>query len=149
MSAPILSAGAAASQPAVLVVEDHTETRFFLEAALQDRFDVVAVDEPVAALEVARNRIFDLLVLDIALGADEDGVDLLRQLRGWADYAHVPALAVTANALPQDRKRYLEAGFDAYLSKPFFQDDILEVVEHLLGTMPGTDTSSEARGEAE
>jgi len=148
MSAPIPSADAA-PQPAALVVEDHMETRIFLEAALQERFDVVAVAEPVAALDVARRRSFDVLVFDIALGQNEDGVELLQQLRERPEYAHVPALAVTAYALPRDRKRYLDAGFDAYLSKPFFQDDILQVVEQLLGIAPRTDTSPGARGEVE
>lgn len=149
MTALSSSEGRSASSPSVLVVEDHLETRIFLEAALEERFDVVALAPAPAALEAAQRRAFDLLVFDISLGKNEDGVRLLRRVRALPGYAQVPALAVTAYALPRDRQRYLEAGFDAYLSKPFFQDDILEAAAQLLSSPAHTDASPDARDDAE
>jgi CheY-like chemotaxis protein len=149
MTALSSSEGRSASSPSVLVVEDHLETRIFLEAALEEQFDVVAHAQASAALAIAERQAFDLLVFDISLGGDEDGVGLLRQVRALPDYAEVPALAVTAYAQPRDRQRYLEAGFDAYLSKPFFQDDILRMASHLLSSSSRTDASPTARDEAE
>jgi CheY-like chemotaxis protein len=142
-------ASPSASLPSVLVVEDHLETRIFLEAALDERFTVAAVGRASAALQAAQHRVFDLLVLDIALGDGVDGVELLHQLRAQPGYADVPALAVTAHALPRDRQHYLEVGFDAYLSKPFFQEDILRVVDALMSSASHHDTPSDAPSEVE
>lgn len=45
---------------------------------------------------------------------------------------HIPALALTAYALPGDRERFLEYGFDGYLSKPFVQEQLLATIEDVL-----------------
>ena len=122
--------------PSVLVVEDHMESRIFLDAALQEQFEVVAVPRAGEAVQQAKARSFDIFVLDIALGTADGGIDLLHTLRALPSHRHVPALAVTAYDLPRSRERCLEAGFDAYLCKPFFQEDILRAVGRLLERTP-------------
>jgi CheY-like chemotaxis protein len=46
--------------------------------------------------------------------------------------AHVPIVALTANAMVQDRQTYLDAGMDGYLSKPFRFDELLAVMQSVL-----------------
>lgn len=110
------------------------ETRLFLEAALQDYLDVTVASSADRALRAADGGPFDVLVFDISLGRGKDGVALLQTLRERPAYAETPALAVTAYALSGDADRFRAAGFDAYLSKPFFQEDILRVLDGFLGT---------------
>lgn len=59
----------------------------------------------------------DILVMDIRL-PDASGVDLLREARAKAEFAHLPAVALTAHALDGDEGRLLSSGFDAVLTKP-------------------------------
>ena len=58
-----------------------------------------------------------------------DGVEALVQLRGDERTARIPVLALTAQAMLGDRERFLEAGFDGYLSKPVDLVELLRTVE--------------------
>ena len=66
--------------------------------------------------------------MDIRL-PDMDGVEALRRLRMDGRTASIPVLAVTAQAMKGDRERFMEAGFDGYLSKPIDIDELLAAVE--------------------
>ena len=70
-----------------------------------------------AGIELARERQPDLILLDIGLPGI-DGFETLRQLRADARTRDIPVVAVSANAMPGDRERGLEAGFNEYLVKP-------------------------------
>ena len=61
-----------------------------------------------------------------------DGWGLLRELRADEHTRLVPCVAVTAFASDQDRQRALEAGFDAYISKPFRSKELIELVNGLV-----------------
>ena len=73
-----------------------------------------------------------MVLLDINLGVIRTGVDVLHELRQVPEYATIPAVAVTAYALPGDRERFLEAGFDAYLGKPFTEEELRQVLIEVL-----------------
>lgn len=121
-----------AARPHLLVVEDHNETQLFLKIALEEHYRVDTARNAGEALRQAGDARYDAVLLDIALGSAESGLDVLKALRESDRYAETPIIAVTAYALDEDRRRFLEAGFDAYLKKPFFQNDLLEVVEREL-----------------
>jgi len=70
--------------------------------------------------------------MDIRL-PDIDGLEALRRLRGAEKTASIPVLAVTAQAMKGDRERFIEAGFDGYLSKPVDLDELLDYVGHFAG----------------
>jgi CheY-like chemotaxis protein len=54
-----------------------------------------------------------------------DGVEVLRRLRADPALGSLPVLALTAHAMSGDRERYLECGFDGYVSKPITDEDVL------------------------
>ncbi|MEP0545396.1 MAG: ATP-binding protein [Rhodothermales bacterium] len=129
-----LPAGAGATsvltaRPRVLVVEDNADTRRLVERTIAEYYDVETAADAETALALAQHAWFDLLLLDVNLGPGPGGVDLLRSLRAIPAYAYVPALAVTAYALPGDHRRLLEAGFSGYLSKPFTRDELLYALD--------------------
>ena len=62
-----------------------------------------------------------------------DGVEALAQLRRDERTASIPVLALTAQAMHGDRERFLDAGFDGYLSKPVDVVELLRAVEELCG----------------
>ena len=120
----------------LLLVEDNEETGAFMEALLGDLVTVSLArdaDEALSHLDQA-GEAFDVVVLDINLGRGRSGVDLLTEIRKRPEYADVPIAAVTAYAMPGDRDKLLESGFNAYLSKPFAMDDLLGMVMSLIET---------------
>ena len=66
----------------------------------------------------------DLLLLDISLPG-MDGTSLLGQIRLHERLKHIPAVAITAHAMKSDKENLLAAGFNAYLSKPITDDQLL------------------------
>ena len=115
-------------QPAVLVVEDNDDTRMLLERILRSTYDVKAVGDARSALLAMNECRFAGLVLDINLGGKETGADVLRIARSLPGYDGVFAIALTAYALPGDRERLIEAGFDEYISKPFTRQSLMETL---------------------
>ena len=116
------------ARPPVLVVEDNLDTRMLLERILRTAYDVTAVGDARSALAAMAQRRFRGFVLDINLGGKETGTDVLRVARTLDGYADVYAVALTAYALPGDRDRLLESGFDEYISKPFTRQSLLDAL---------------------
>ena len=81
--------------------------------------------------------------MDIELGEAMTGEEVFRALRTMANYETVPMIACTAHALAGDRHRYLDAGFDGYLSKPFRRDELYRLLDDLLGTPHAGDAGTE------
>lgn len=113
----------------ILAVEDNSETQLLLEHLLKKSFDVVVVPGVDEALDAVENQTFDALLLDINLSEQRTGTDLLHLIRERENMANVPAIALTAYAMPGDREDFLEAGFDQYVSKPFTRADLTEAIE--------------------
>jgi len=118
-----------AARPRALVVEDNEDTARLMRRMLADHFDVDTAPDAEAALALARRAWYDVFFLDIHLGAGMNGVGLLHHLRAMSAYAFVPAVSVTAYDSAGDRERFLSAGFDAYLPKPFTRRQLLAAAE--------------------
>jgi signal transduction histidine kinase/HPt (histidine-containing phosphotransfer) domain-containing protein/BarA-like signal transduction histidine kinase len=125
--------GEAAKKMTVLLVEDNVVNRRLAEIALVRRgHTVVAVDNGRAAVDTARARRFDVILMDVQLPG-MDGIDATRAIRAVEQQCggHVPILALTAHALAGVREQCLQAGMDAYLVKPIRPAALLEAVEQL------------------
>ncbi len=113
----------------ILVVEDEPAIAEAVEYALKaEGFEVEAVDDGNAALERARGRLYDLLVLDLMLPG-LSGVEVCRRLR---DESPVPILMLTAKDGEVDRVLGLEVGADDYVTKPFSVTELVARVRALL-----------------
>ena len=119
-------------RPRILAVEDLPEARVLLNHFLSKHYDVETVPGVEAALKIASEQDFDLFLLDINLGGDQNGMDLLHLLRESPQYHHTPALAVTVHSMPWETKMFFEAGFSGFVTKPFRQKELLAAVEKVL-----------------
>jgi CheY-like chemotaxis protein len=117
----------------VLVVDDEADARELLGLTLTSHgAEVRTVGSAAAALEALRAHPPMLLVSDIGMPIT-DGYELIRQVRALpTETAQIPAVALTAYAREEDRRRALEAGFGTYLSKPVEPSEIVRVVERLV-----------------
>ncbi len=106
----------------VLVVDDDSDAREIISRSVMDvGASVTAVSSVAEALAVLRNRSdhVDVVVTDIGMPG-EDGYNLLREMRKLPSTSGgtLPAIAVTAYATAEDKRRALSAGFEAHLAKP-------------------------------
>jgi signal transduction histidine kinase len=108
-----------ASTPTLLYVEDNPANLKLVEEMIRFRTDVRLLSAPDARLgiELARTHQPRVILMDIHLPGMQ-GEDALKILREDPKTAHIPVIAITANAMPRDIARGLAAGFFRYLTKP-------------------------------
>jgi two-component system OmpR family response regulator len=123
----------------ILVVEDEAKVASFVRKGLEEQGFAVEVslhgDE---AYELARERPYDAIVLDIMLPG-RDGLSILANLR--ARHNPVPVLLLTARSELDERVRGLNLGADDYLTKPFFLEELIARL-HALGRRRGGEQGS-------
>lgn len=101
----------------VAVVEDNEDNMMLVRALLEDRFEIHGYVDGPSALAGLPENVPNVVLLDISLPG-MSGIDVLARLREDDRVAHLPVVALTAHAMAGDRDRFLEAGFDGYISKP-------------------------------
>ncbi len=110
------------STPVAVVIEDEPQIRRFVRAALEaEGWQVFEADTGKRGLTEAGTRKPDLLVLDLGL-PDGDGLEVIRDVRGWSA---VPIVVLSARADEADKIAALDAGADDYLTKPFGVGELL------------------------
>lgn len=94
-------------------------------------YDVATADSASAALEIAGQKPFDLIISDIGM-PEMNGYELAGALRALSDYRRIPIIAVTGYSEYDDRGRALQAGFNAHLTKPIDPARLLDLMNELL-----------------
>ena len=108
--------------PVVILVEDERQIRRFVRTALEaEGWSVVEADTLRQGLADAGTRSPDLVILDLGL-PDGDGMDFIRDVRGWSK---VPIIVLSARVGEQDKIDALDAVADDYLTKPFGVGELL------------------------
>jgi len=117
----------------VLVVDDEPDTRTLMRKVLADcGAEVTTASSVDEALTLFRKYVPDVLVSDIGMPV-RDGYELITEVRKMSlrDGGGVPAVAITAFARSEDRRRSLMAGFDMHASKPIEPGELLAVISRL------------------
>ncbi len=116
----------------ILVVEDNAlNIKLFCDLLMAHGHDAHPVTDRRDALSAARSFAPDLIITDILL-PHLSGIELMQLVRGDAELADVPIMAVTAYAAQGDDERIRAAGAQSYVSKPISVARFVEAVEHLL-----------------
>jgi CheY-like chemotaxis protein len=109
----------------ILVVEDNEKNmKLFRDVLQASGYETLEATTGEGAIELAVAHEPTLVLMDVQLPGI-DGIEALAELRRDERTASIPVLALTAQAMDGDRERFLEAGFDGYLSKPI---DVIELV---------------------
>lgn len=132
------AAGAFRDSGELLVVDDEPFLRDAVAASLRFLgFDVATAETGAEALRMARDRPFDLVVLDVML-PDTDGFDVVRRLR--RDGSQVPVIFLTARDTQADKVTGLTIGGDDYMTKPFGLEELAARIRTVLRRTHGTAT---------
>jgi len=114
----------------VLLAEDVEMNQFIARSILEEKgvYITEAIDGR-EAIEKVKNFSFDLILMDISMPYI-DGIQatsIIRSMKNSPNY-NIPIIALTANALEGDKQKYLSAGMNGYISKPFLEEEFLMVI---------------------
>ncbi|MBC7931260.1 MAG: response regulator [Rubrivivax sp.] len=131
----------------ILIADDFDDTRELMRLLLEtEGYAIREARDGREALAAARDEIPALALIDLSMPS-LDGWGLLRELRADERTRSILCVAVTAFAANQDRQRALDAGFDAYISKPFRAKELIELVNGFVRKDDGARDGDRAVGD--
>ncbi len=120
----------------VLYIDDNDDNRLLVCRVLLGSdydFEFAEADSALIGIEMAASDPPDLILMDISM-PDLDGLAATQRIRGIPQLRNVPVVALTANAMPGDKERTLEAGCDGYIRKPVDVDNLPDELMHYIGS---------------
>ncbi len=116
----------------IYIIEDDVSIRELETYALKNAsFEVKGFGEGKEFMQEIKKRIPDLILLDIML-PNEDGLDILTDIRSSSEYCNIPVIMVTAKTSEIDAVKGLDAGADDYITKPFGVMELVSRVKAIL-----------------
>ncbi len=116
----------------VLIVEDDFDSQQLLYFILRNRYHPVCVDSVDEAKKILAEQTVHLVLLDLSLVGDQDGLTLSRYIRNNEQYATIPIIAVTAHAFETDRENCMKAGCNEFVTKPIIREKLVNLIENLV-----------------
>ena len=121
----------------ILVVEDNEQSRKLVRDVLKFKgYEIIEAETGEDGVRLAQERRPSLVLMDIRLPG-MDGIEALGRLRAEANTRSIPVLAMTASVMNEHRQRIMDAGFDAFQSKPINVKEFMAAVEQLLDRARG------------
>ncbi len=115
----------------VLVVDDNEVAQRLCKRVLEKAgFPVLIAADGLQAVDVALQRRPSMILMDVAMPGI-DGLEAMRRIK--SEVPTMPIVIASAHSMASDRERFLAAGADDVLSKPFRLADLVGIVEHLAG----------------
>ena len=112
----------------ILIVEDNEKNRKLARDLLQFKgYRTIEAETGEDGVTLAMQHKPDLILMDYQLPGI-DGIEAFRRIRGDASTAHIPIIAVTASAMPEEAKKMKDAGFDGFQTKPINVKEFVQAV---------------------
>ncbi len=112
----------------LLVVEDDEDSQKFLTLFLKRTFQLQMSNSEETFYDKLKNHEFDLILMDVSLRGEKDGLQLTREIKATDEYKSIPVIALTAHAYQRDRAEAYKAGVDYFLTKPVKNELLLETL---------------------
>jgi len=114
----------------ILLVEDDELNAKTIKKFLDKKYYVDSAETPKEAILMCNNKKYYLVLMDINLKSDMNGIELMKFLKeNNINYKNTPFIAQTAYAVNEDKMRFMESGFSDFISKPYTRNSLLEIVE--------------------
>ena len=108
----------------ILYVEDNFENKLFVRRVIESMgHEMLEAETGLDSLVIAAEKIPDLILMDVNIPG-MDGLETTAKMKQNPRLAHIPVIALTANAMKGDRERCLAAGCDGYMQKPVGVSDL-------------------------
>lgn len=117
--------------PIVLLIEDHMEVRKYIREILDERYNVLEASDGEAGIQVALDKIPDLILCDVMM-PKKNGTEVCLYLKNEEKTSHIPIILLTAKADVESRIEGLETRADDYLTKPFVPRELMVRIQNLI-----------------
>lgn len=117
----------------ILLVEDDEIILDIFSRIFRKEFNVISCRNVESFYEaIINSQKIDLFILDMALGSEKNGLDLIKELRESKNYISTPIVVVSAHAFIKDERIAIAAGADKYIRKPIENKYLVEEVKKIL-----------------
>lgn len=115
----------------ILIVEDNEKNRKLVRDVLQFKgYRTIEAETGEDGVTLAKQHKPDLILMDYQLPGI-DGIETFRRIRSDTTTMHIPIVAVTASAMPEEAKKMMDAGFDGFQTKPLNVKQFMQAVADL------------------
>lgn len=114
----------------ILYVEDNFENKLFVRRVIESMgHEMIEAETGLDSLVLAAERVPDLVLMDVNIPG-MDGLETTAKFKRNPRLAHIPIIALTANAMKGDKERCLAAGCNGYMQKPVGVSDLRREIDH-------------------
>jgi CheY-like chemotaxis protein len=118
-------------KPSILYVEDDPVAIEYVKYILKKFYNLDVANNSQVALSKVNSFTYSAILMDINLRTGLDGLELTKLIKNIPAYKDIPIIAITAYAMENERKEFLEKGLTHYLSKPFEKNELLSILEKI------------------
>lgn len=115
----------------ILIVEENELNVDLLVQLLEDEYELITALDGAEAVKLAEQEIPDLILMDMAMPV-MDGWEATRRIKAMENLREIPIIGLSSYAMVGDAEKALEAGCDAYLTKPLDEELFFEKLNHFL-----------------
>ncbi|MEL6810963.1 MAG: response regulator, partial [Bacteroidota bacterium] len=115
----------------ILVVEDHVDIRNFLKEILASKYHIMEAANGKKALQISERKTVDFIVSDVMM-PQMDGFEFCEKIKMNPKTSHIPFIMVTARTDNASRLKGYKLGIDAYINKPFNEEELLQIIDNIL-----------------
>jgi len=109
----------------ILVVDDKEDSRILVGKILRlHGYEVIGAGTGMDAITMAQTELPDLILMDVRMPGEIDGLEATRRIKSLPQLAHIPILAMTASVRPEDLQRALGEGCNGFIRKPIDIDEL-------------------------
>jgi two-component system phosphate regulon response regulator PhoB len=117
----------------ILIVEDHPDIRKLIRMTLEfDNYEIYEADDGVSGLELVASMRPDLILLDVMMPGELDGLQVCNRIKSDPATAHCKVVLLSARGHSKDREAGEKSGADLYLVKPFSPLKLIQIIAELV-----------------
>ncbi|MEE9449099.1 MAG: response regulator [Ignavibacteriaceae bacterium] len=119
-------------KPKILITEDDLENQKFLKLILRRNFEVDVCDSATTFFQKLSESHYDGILMDVSLSGERSGVEIVRELKKHPTYKNIPVVCLSAHVFSQVQREAIDAGVDAYLTKPVHNHELIDTLSKLI-----------------
>ncbi|MGE5845818.1 MAG: response regulator, partial [Ignavibacteria bacterium] len=114
-----------------LYIEDQIDSQILFKVQMKDLNDIKFAVSFEEAIPLFKSYNFDLIVIDMNLSGEYNGLDALKMIHQISGFESTPVIAVSAYVLPGDKEKFISSGFSDFISKPLFREKMIDSINRI------------------
>jgi CheY-like chemotaxis protein len=114
-----------------LYIEDQIDSQILFKVQMKELKDIKFAVSFEEAIPLFKSYNFDLIVIDMNLSGEYNGLDALKMVHQISGLESTPVIAVSAYVLPGDKEKFISSGFSDFISKPLFREKMIDSINKI------------------